>query len=57
MKYHNKPSHLAFAFITRTITNLISVTVTLLDGNGKKLTSPSNEKKNPTVGLRIEIVR
>ena len=57
MKYHNKPSHLAFAFITRTITNLISFTVTLLDGNGKKLTSPSNEKKNPTVGLRIEIVR
>ena len=35
--YHNKPSHLAFAFITKKITDLISFTVTLLDGDGKKL--------------------
>ena len=56
-EYHNKPSHLAFAFITRNITDLISFTVTLLDGNGKKLTFPSNEKKIPTLGFRIEIVR
>ena len=44
-EYHNKPSHLAFAFITRNIIDLIPFTVTLLDGNGKKLTFPSNEKK------------
>ena len=56
-EYHTKPSHLAFAFITRNITDLISFTVTLLDGNRKKLTFPSNEKKNPTIGFRIEIVR
>ena len=56
-EYHNKPSHLAFAFITRNITDLISFTVTLLDGNGKKLTFPSNEKKKkiPTISFRIEI--
>ena len=34
-EYHTKPSHLAFAFITRNITDLISFTVTLLDGNQK----------------------
>ena len=56
-EYHTKPSHLAFAFITRNITDLISFTVTLLDGNRKKLTFLSREKKNPTIVLRIEIVR
>ena len=44
-EYHTKPSHLAFAFITRNITDLISFTVTLLDGNRKKLTFLSREKK------------
>ena len=56
-EYHTKPSHLAFAFITRNITDLISFTVTLLDGNRKKLTFLSREKKIPTIVLRIEIVR
>ena len=37
-EYHNKPSHIAFASITRNITDLISFTVTLLDVNRKKLT-------------------
>ena len=35
-EYHTKLSHLAFAFITRKSTDLISFTVTLLDGNEKK---------------------
>ena len=33
LEYHNKPSHLAFAFVTRNITDLISFTVALLDDN------------------------
>ena len=32
---HTKPSNLAFGFITKNITDLISFTVTLLDGNKK----------------------
>ena len=45
-EYQTKPSHLAFAFITKNITDLINFTVTLLDENGKK-PFPSNEKKFP----------
>ena len=56
-EYHNKLPHFAFSFITRNITDLISFTVTLLDGNRKKLTFLSREKKIPTIVLRIEIVR
>ena len=56
-EYHTKLSHLAFAFITRNIPDLISFTVTLFDGNGKKLTFLSNEKKIPPTGFRIEIVK
>ena len=44
-EYHTKPSHLAFAFITRNITDLISFTVTLLDRNEKKLTFHQMKKK------------
>ena len=57
LEYHTKPSHLAIAFITGNIIDLINFTVTLLEGNEKKLTSPSNEKKIPKIGFRIEIVR
>lgn len=41
-EYHTKPSHLAFVFISRSITDLINFTVTLLDSNRKKLTFPRN---------------
>ena len=57
LEYHTKPSHLAIAFITGNIMDLINFTVTLLGGNEKKLTSPLNEKKIPKIGFRIEIVR
>ena len=56
LEYQTKPSHLAFAFIIKNITDLINFTVTLLDGNGKK-TFPSNEKMFTKVDFRIEIVR
>ena len=54
-EYHTKPSHLAFAFITRKSTDLISFTVTLLDGNEKKLTFPSNEKKFQQLVLELKL--
>ena len=47
-EYQTKLSHLAFVFITENITDLITFTITLLDGNRKKITFPSNEKKNPS---------
>ena len=45
-EYHTKPSHLAFAFITRKSTDLISFTVTLLDGNEKKLFHQMKKNSN-----------
>ena len=44
-EFQNKALHLAFAFLTRNISDLLNFTVTLLDGNGDKLTFPDAEKK------------
>ena len=55
LEYHTKSSHLAFVIITKNITDLISFTVTLLEGNRKKLTFPSNEKKIPNIGLELKL--
>ena len=54
-EYHTKPSLVAFAFITRNITDLISFTVTLLDGKRKKLTFPSNKKKFQQLVLELKL--
>ena len=54
-EYHNKLSHLAFAFVTRNITDLISFTVALLDDNRKKLTFPSNETKFQQLALELKL--
>ena len=55
LEYHITPPHLAFAFITRNITDLISIIVTLLDGDEKKLTFPSNEKKFQQLVLELKL--
>ena len=39
-------SHFAFAFLTRNVSDLLRFTITLLDGNGEKITFPKEEKKN-----------
>ena len=52
-----KAAHLAFAFITRSISDLLNFIVTLVDGNGNKLAFPDNETKSPTLGFKIQIVR
>ena len=52
-----KTAHLAFAFITRSISDILNFTVTLLDGNENKLVFPDGETKTPTLGFKIEIVR
>ena len=50
-------SHFAFAFTTRNISNLLNFTVMLLDGNGKAIKFPANEKKQPIINFQIQIVK
>ena len=52
-----KAAQLAFAFITRSIFDLLNFTITLLDGSGNKLAFPDNETKTPTLGFKIQIAR
>ena len=50
-------SHFAFAFTTRKISELLNFTVILLDGNGKEIKFPANEKKLPIINFQIQIVK
>ena len=50
-------NHLAFSFITKNISDLLQFSVTLLDGAGKQITFPSNEKKLPIITFRIQIIK
>ena len=50
-------SHFAFAFTTRQISDLLNFTVILLDGNGKEIKFPANEKKLPIINFQIQIVK
>ena len=52
-----KSSHLAFAFIMQSISDLMNFTVTLLDGNINKITFPDSERKAPIIGFKIKIVK
>ena len=56
-EFQTKPSHLAFAFTTRNLSDLLSLTVTLLDSDGKETKFPQDEKKILTIGYRIEIIK
>ena len=56
-EFQTKPSHLAFAFTTRNLSDLLSFTVTLLDSDGKEIKFPQDEKKILTIGYRIEIIK
>ena len=56
-EFQTKPSHLAFVFRTRNLSDLLSFTVTLLDSDRKEIKFPQDEKKIPTIGYRIEIVK
>ena len=56
-EFQTKPSHLAFAFTTRNLSDLLSLTVTLLDSDGKETKFPQDEKKTLTIGYRIEIIK
>ena len=51
-EFQTKPSHLAFAFTTRNLSDLLSLTVTLLDSHEKEIKFTQDEKKNLTIGYR-----
>ena len=55
-EFQTKPSHLAFGFTIRNLSDLLSFTVTLVDSDGKEK-FPQDEKKIPTIGYRIEITK
>ena len=50
-------SHFAFAVTTKIISNLLNFTVVLLDGNGKEIKFPANEKKLLIINFQIQIVK
>ena len=52
-EFQNKASHLVFTFLTRSISDLLNFTVTLLDGNGNKIAFPDSEMKTPTIKIKI----
>ena len=56
-KGQTKPSHLAFVFTIRNLSNLRSFTVTLFDSDGKEIKFPQDEKKIAIIGYRIEIIK
>ena len=44
-EFQTKPSHLAFAFTTRNLSDLLNFTVTLFDSDGKEIKFPESKKK------------
>ena len=45
LEFQTNPSHLAFAFTTRNLSDLLNFTVTLLDSDGKEIKFPESKKK------------
>ena len=56
-EFQTKPSHPAFAFTARNLSDLPNFTVTLLDSNKKEIKFPESKKKIPTIGYRIENIK
>ena len=49
-------SHFSFPFITNNLSDLLKFTVTLLDGDGKKIKFPEEEKKTPIISFEIQVI-
>ena len=50
-------SHIAFAFTTKSISDLLNFSVTLVAGNGENIKSPSTEKKIPIISFKTQIIK
>ena len=46
-----------FAFTKRNISDLLNFAVILLDGDGKEIKFPANEKNLPIINFQIQIVK
>ena len=54
-EFPTKPSHLAFDFTTRNLSDLLSFTVTLLDSDGKETKFPQDEKKFRLLVIELKL--
>ena len=54
-EFKTKPSHLAFAFTARNLSDLLSFTVILLDSNGKEIKFPENKKKFRLLVIELKL--
>ena len=52
-----KTAHIAFAFITKNISDLLNFSVTLVDSSGQNIKFPSDEKKLPILNFKIQIIK
>ena len=50
-------NHLAFAFTTKNISDLLNFSVTLVDGSNNIIKFPATEKKLPIINFKIQIIR
>ena len=50
-------NHLAFAFTTKNISDLLNFSVTLVDGSNNIIKFPSAEKKIPIINFKIQIIK
>ena len=50
-------SHIAFAFITKNISDLLNFSVTLIDGSGQDIKFPSGEEKLPILNFKIQTIK
>ena len=54
-EFQTKPSHLAYDFTTRNLSDLLSFTVTLLDSDGKETKFPQDEKKFRLLVIELKL--
>ena len=54
-EFQTKPSHLAFAFTTRDLSDLLSFTVILLESNGKEIKFLQDEKKFQLLLIELKL--
>ena len=50
-------AHIAFAFTTKNISDLLNFSVTLVDGSGQDIKFPSGKKKLPILNFKIQIIK
>ena len=55
--FARETNHLAFAFTTKNISDLLNFPVTLVDGSNNIIKFPATEKKLPIINFKIQIIK